>query len=196
MGLAAQQRLLAALYTKGSARRAFSADREAVARSFGLEESDRPFWEALDPAQVGRFARSLIAKRFGEAARLIPGTVTLLGEQAARRAFGAYAEEAATEGHRRHLADALGFLDWLRREGGSLADAPAWFRDVIRLERLRLRVAPPGWRFAAARLGYDLRGWSPPGPPPRCRTLILGVRPGRRPFRAVWLRLGRARRVS
>lgn len=196
MGLAAQQRLLAALYTKGSARRAFFASREPFARSFGLEDADRPFWEGLDADQVGRFARSLIAKRFGEVARLIPGTIALLGGQPARRAFGDYAEEVATEGHRRHLADALGFLDRLEGPGAIPDGAPAWLRDVIRLERLRLRAAPPGWRLVGALLGHDLRGWSPPEAPPRCRVLVLGVRPGRRPFRGTWLRLGRARSVS
>lgn len=186
MGLAEFQRLLAALYTKGSVRRAFFADREAVARGFGLVEADRAHWEALEPGQVGNFARSLIAKRFAEAVKLLPLTIPLLGEPACRAAFGAYAEDSPTEGHRRHLRDALGFLRWLERDGRLPEDAPPWSRDVLGLERLRLGISAPGWRFIALRLRHDLRGWSPPQVPPRRTTLVAGIRLGRRPPRAFW----------
>ncbi|MCT9931645.1 hypothetical protein N5079_15635 [Planotetraspora sp. A-T 1434] len=81
-----------------------------------------PIPEGFDVARVRIQAHSLMAKRRGSVARVLPGLVRALGGTFAKE-FAAYAEgRPKPAGGSR--ADARAFLDWLGSEG-RLPDRPA-----------------------------------------------------------------------
>ena len=133
-------------------------------------------FEGLDPSALARFASSLLAKRRGEVAKILPRTVKALGRARFLELFREHAAAAPTEGTKRHRDDAIAFADSLRPAGVS-----RWISDLARLEAFPLVLHQPGARWNALRLAFrprDLMAWeSLPDQRPRTRpTLLIAFR--------------------
>ena len=68
------QNAFVALATDASLRRAFAQDRDAALAKFAIDATERAALRALPIEALERYARSLVEKRWGELARVVPLT--------------------------------------------------------------------------------------------------------------------------
>jgi hypothetical protein len=73
--LAAFQQAFVALCADARLRQAFARDAGAVLAAYDLSPPEHAALAALSPAELERFARSLVAKRWAELARVVPLTL-------------------------------------------------------------------------------------------------------------------------
>lgn len=131
------------LLTQPRLRAAFRADRRAIARSLAAGETLRQRLESLCPDQLEEQARLLIAKRWREVSTLAPRSC-----DGKFRLFQAYAGKHWPKGHRRHLVDAVGFVESLAADGLRVCVAE------------RLALGPARWALRPGVVATD-RGWRP-----------------------------------
>lgn len=186
MGLEAQQRLLSRLYVDAALRARFRDDARGLAVAEGLapEEAAR----LADPAlvdQVEGFARSLVAKRAGEVADLLPLTRRALGAKY-RSAFAAFAAGFVPRGVKKHRDDALAFAVHLATPPAELG-APPWLPDLARWEAAWLEAADPArwwvvrfFRRPMRALALAVEEGEDPGVLPRGWAILLSWRAGPR----------------
>jgi hypothetical protein len=177
MGLAEVQVFLARLYTDPELRARFLADPTAAAVAAGLDADDVAGAAHVPPTQVRLFARSLLRKRLGEVAKLLPATRAAVGDRFARWFFG-YAETTAPDGIDKHWRDAQAFAAYLLRMP-ELDELPMNARETLRYEAAWLRALDPGRRFQVRGFRYATRDLLRPdrlaGPrmePPACPTVV------------------------
>ncbi|WP_435017727.1 hypothetical protein TA3x_005347 [Tundrisphaera sp. TA3] len=184
MGLAERQRLLARLATDAGLRDRFADDPAAATAELGLSPDDAGWLAALSSGPLALFAGSLIAKRRGEVAKLLPGTARALGPARFSERFRRHASDRPIPGGpRKHRDDALGFAATIGRDAGD----PPWVADLARLEAGALRAHDPARRLAAVGLGHH--------PADLALALDSGVLPGRRPTLILWVRPRRGGRL-
>lgn len=121
--------VLAALLSEPALRAEFRRDPRAFARELSEEQQEELL--SLSPDELDLQGEALVAKRRHEVAQLAPATFARLGSAAAER-FACYAATHWPRGHRRHVADAAAFLEFLDARG------------------------PRPWRFELARLRFVL----------------------------------------
>lgn len=112
-----------------------------VARALGVVESEVAALCGLNVEQLNHQAQVLVSKRMHEVRKLLPSTCGNLGAEF-EPVFLRYAETNWPKGHRRHLIDAVGFLESL-----GAGSPPA----VCAVEKFRLRFLASGRRFGIAR---------------------------------------------
>jgi hypothetical protein len=154
MGLTEIQAAQARLYTRASDRNAFYADPAGTGQRWGLTQPETEILIRTPRAQVEAFARSLIAKRRGEIAKILPLTCAALGPSLIPL-FRQHAEQyIPTEVHR-HDGDAAAFARFVA--AGPLPEGSfPWASDAARFELARLSMSRTGRpRFLLLR--YDLR---------------------------------------
>jgi hypothetical protein len=104
---------LGRLLTDAALRSEFFQNRTATLERFDLDQAAAGVLQQIDESTFERQAQALIYKRFHEVMKMLPMTIRLLGEDAARR-FREYAGQFWPDGHRRHLIDAVEFCRYLR----------------------------------------------------------------------------------
>lgn len=132
--------ILARLLTDQTLREAFLDAPEAVAAQLTNQDDVRAFLLQLDRESVKAQAESLISKRQGEVATLIPATWQSLGATAVQH-FAHYANRSEwPRGYRRHLLDATAFCDYLKRMNlsGLPTDERRWLRFQVAKSRCRV----------------------------------------------------------
>jgi hypothetical protein len=186
MGLAERQRLLARLATDAGLRARLAADVAETLGALGLSPDDAAWLAALPSGQVDDFADSLIAKRRGEVAKLLPGTARALGAARFVDLFRHHASRPIPDGPRKHRDDAIAFAASLRRKPLE----PPWLADLSRLEASALMAHDPARPRTICLLAHH--------PKDLARAVATGTPPGGRPTLVAWFRLtrgGRPRRV-
>lgn len=103
---------IARLLSSHELRDQFEKSPESVAQQLNLAQQDWNAFVSLDPDQLRRQSNSLLNKRWHEIRRLVPQTISELGDQAVE-VFQFYATNDWPVGHRRHPVDALRFLQFL-----------------------------------------------------------------------------------
>lgn len=132
--------ILARLLTNRSLREAFFDAPETVAAQLTDQDDVRAFLVQLDRESVKAQAESLISKRQGEVATLIPTTWRYLGATAVQH-FAHYTNRSEwPRGYRRHLLDALAFCDYLKQRNlpGLPSDERRWLRFQVAKSRCRV----------------------------------------------------------
>lgn len=103
-------------------------DPPVLQRTLDLSAADLDFLRRLDGEDLQRQAESYLEKRFYEVVALIPSTLRRMGRRA-KPLFREFAEQHWPHGHRRHLADAIAFVEAARARGVRV--------DVFELRRLK-----------------------------------------------------------
>lgn len=181
MGLREQQRFLAALYTSGELRSEFVGRPDATGRRFGLDASEIEEILEIYQEEIEAFAVSLFHKRLREVAAILPLTTKHLGDRF-EGTFREFTEGFNSGKVNKHLADAVGFAQYLRASAGG----SSWLKDIAGLELARLEFGPLEKRLVVRRFAHDVRSVTLdklPGSPPVRRTTY-----------GIWLRFGRGRR--
>lgn len=137
MELATAQRLMAQIFTNADFRAQVAADPGAVVEKWNLSSSDGQWLQAYATNEGRKFARSLIRKRLGILAKMLPITKRWLGGKFGEY-FAEFAKNRDTKGVHRHLHDALDFSAWLL--GKDLSGEPDWLRKVIDYEQSWLKA--------------------------------------------------------
>lgn len=152
--LSAFQDAFVALAADAKLRRAFAADPAAALEPFALEPRERAALVAIPGQLLDRYAASLIAKRWGEVARVVPLTLRISPKLGARyRAWLAGDPARALDTVLSPgVAEALRALAALRR---ALADDPGeavYSPDLLAFEVLRRAATGDGAaRFLTSR---------------------------------------------
>lgn len=183
MSLAAEQHLLARLYTDAELRRRFFAEPQAVGQAEGLDpDAARGLASPRVREQVETFARALVAKRLQSVRPLLPGTARLLGPKFAEL-FRVHAEKFAPQGRRKIPQDALTFALKLR-ESEVFRQLPRHAAAVLAWEEAAIRAGDPEFRVALHFFRY--------GMPALLKALDDGHlgEPRRRLCWALWIRGG------
>jgi hypothetical protein len=141
---------LGRLLSNGPLRAAFRRHPRDVADHLSL----RAFL-ALDPAELEAQATALLHKRFCEVEDLLPVSVARLGCQA-WPLFESYALTSWPVGHRRHLWDALGFVQFVGDRAGELSQTEI-HRVRFTLNGDRLSVRWVGDMFIKGRFRHGLQ---------------------------------------
>lgn len=90
----------------------FEASPEQVAQELNIASEDLAAFVSLDRDQLRRHADTLLDKRWHEIRRLLPMTISELGQRA-EEIFRFYATNDWPVGHRRPPVDAFRFLEFL-----------------------------------------------------------------------------------
>jgi hypothetical protein len=176
MGLADVERALVRLYTDAALRERFAQDPGRAAAELLAEADDQEYLCEVPPGDLESYARSLIAKRWGDVAKLVPLMCRAIGESMLRRAFEAYARTPAPGGTRPVMRDALAFAEHWRETPGPIED---WQLDVARYERTRLELLLRRAALRIARFRCDVRAFAADAgsaAPPTKRTAIVWLR--------------------
>ena len=190
MGLRQTQQALAQLYTDGPLCERFFADPEGEGAGLGLDAAES---QQLAPVQeeIRFFSRSLLHKRAGELAKRLPRTRHALGSEFLPLFFR-YADTGLSQGARKHVADALGFAEYLTAEVsaecGEVGERSAWIADLARYEAGRVRAAECDCWFLMVPLRYRVR----PAVGVQCGNGRSEI-PWRQPSLAIWVRLPQGR---
>ncbi len=154
----------------------FIENRESVIEELGIAKDQSAFFLNLKDEQLKTQADSLVHKRRGEVAELIPNTWDRLGNKAIS-SFNQYAAEAEwPDGHRRHFLDAGQFCEFLRRQvsSGYLKSEHHWIKFLCHPKRISIRFVSDfivrGKKRFAIQCCYRHRGR------PRLKAFYLGVR--------------------
>ena len=142
------QEFLGRLLTERDLRRRYREAPEAVLAAADMDDGDRNAARALEIDAVERQARALVHKRYTEVRQMLPATFDALGHSALQR-FADYADTYWPEGHRRHQADVIAFIAYLRRHRLSIVAAEAR-RLCFRFSARRLQF---GWQQMTTRYG-------------------------------------------
>jgi len=102
-----------------------------VAQQLGLVGSELELVALLDPVGLKNQAEALLQKRWHEVAKLLPITITVLGDDA-EEIFRYYAVHAWPTGHRRHVLDAAEFVRFLEHNQIVKVDSTEKRRSLLR----------------------------------------------------------------
>ena len=102
--------ILSLLLKESSARRALVDSAEDFRETYSLDERLFDFVRQLDQGQLEEQAISLLKKRFGQIRHFLPSTLAAIGSQA-WPIFESWGEQHWPTGHRRHLQDAVDFVN-------------------------------------------------------------------------------------
>jgi hypothetical protein len=171
MGLAEYQAALARAYTDADFRALLQTHPAEAQRISGLSDDDIARLLAIAPAQLDFFAASLVSKRRGEVAKLLPLTVRALGPRF-RDVFGEFSSTTLPSGIRKHLLDATAFAEYVVTN----VVEPPYAVDIARYEAAWIAI-----RNRSAGIIVRLLRYSP-------ADLINGKRPAKRRIVAVWLK--------
>ena len=154
----------------------FMENRESVIEELAITQDQSAFFLNLDGEQLKTQADSLVHKRRGEVAELIPNTWHRLGEKAIY-SFNQYvAESKWPDGHRRHFLDASQFCEFLRLQASPsyLNSEHHWIKFLCHPKRISVRFVSDfivrGKKRFAIQCCYRYRGR------PRSKVFYLGVR--------------------
>jgi hypothetical protein len=179
MSLANIQRTLAQIYVDSVLRKRFVEDPKSVGLEFGLSIEEISLLSEISSEQVKFFAESLQHKRLNEAAKLLPITYRLLGENFSKL-FLDFADSFVPKGVKKHLEDAVFFSEYVSKTGR--IEPP--IVDIARYEAVRLTALNSNHRLIARLFRYPLKRIF------RCvaeDNTVLSVKPY--PTVAIWLRL-------
>ncbi|MEM7476670.1 MAG: hypothetical protein AAF483_16910 [Planctomycetota bacterium] len=109
-------------------REEFANSPHEVAQRLGLEGANLEYIAALDPVELEQQAETLVLKRFQEVRALAPNSLHALGGEALTL-FRYYAQQEWPSGHRRHLIDTIGFLEFVNQNSFEI--------DATELRRIR-----------------------------------------------------------
>ena len=150
MSLITVQKTLARIYTDSKLRDDFLANPDVVGRSLGLNCEEILQLSKLSSQEVNLFASSLKYKRLGEIRKLLPLSSKVLGKEF-NSLFFKYSEAYLPTGNRKHLADAIAFLEFM-------SDLQSgWILDVLRYEKNRLKMLSVKSLFICDRFKYNMR---------------------------------------
>jgi hypothetical protein len=138
MGLGEIQRAMARLYVDGALRDRFFAEPSSVGAELGLDAAEAQGLACVSQRQVEQFADSLRNKRRAQVRQFVPMAARAIGQGFASL-FERYVAESAPRGSKADLDDAVGFVEWLRRQDHAIE--PPWSVDLARYEL--------AWRQAA-----------------------------------------------
>lgn len=131
--------LLARLYVDAMLRSEFLDDRQRFALRYGC---DVELVTMIEPGELEFFAHSLVRKRANEARKLIPLTVSILGDDF-ESVFDRFAAGSIPAGYNKHFADALAFCQHVIAERGDCLAGEAASFEYATL-RLKLRCVSEG----------------------------------------------------
>ena len=105
--------VLGRLLTDSQLRAEFERDANQFARRLTLSDRDRNALLSIPATQLAKQAQTLVEKRFAEVRSLLPQTFEQLGPRS-NELFNNFAASYWPEGHKRHLADAIHFGEYLK----------------------------------------------------------------------------------
>ena len=155
MSLSTVQQVLARIYTDSKLRDDFLTNPDVVGISFGLNCQEIQQLSKLSSQQVNLFASSLKHKRLGEIRKLLPLTNKVLGKEL-DRLFFKYSETYLPTGSKKHLLDAIAFTKFLEQNITTDNIQPAWVLDVLRYEKIRLKMFQGKGFIICDRFSYHL----------------------------------------
>lgn len=155
MDLAKTQMLLARLYTDTNLRNLFFVDSQAAGEKFGLERDEAREITKLSARQVSFFADSLIRKRFGEVAKLLPLTRSALGGMF-ETLFRSYAQTNRLKMIKPYQKDAIGFCAFLEVAAKTELAKVSWGMDALRFETAHVKAVVLGRSFSIRLLRYPV----------------------------------------
>jgi hypothetical protein len=114
-------------------RRELARDPDGALAAFALDARERAVLRAIPHAELERFARTLVAKRWGDVARVVPLTLRIAPDLGARyRAWALEHPARASDG-----VLAPGVAEALRALGPLCEQLPAVAADLLAFEVLR-----------------------------------------------------------
>ena len=155
MSLQRVQQVLAAIYTDSKLRDNFFTNPDVVGISLGLNCQEIAQLSKLSRQQVNLFASSLKHKRLGEIHKLLPLSYKLLGKKF-DRLFFQYSEGYLPKGNKKHLLDAVAFSNFLQEYLTTDNPYPTWLLDVLRYEKVRLKMLQGKRLLICHRFNYSL----------------------------------------
>lgn len=184
MGLIELQNAMARLFTDERYQQQLVNDPLSTGAESGLTAEEIESLMTLAKEAIPAFSHSLLRKRFGEVRRLLPASSAILGAKN-WPLFRDFAANHPTTGCHRHRQDAIEFADSLLRH-----DNDALQRDILRFEREDLDIWNSGYSFRWLYFRHDLISAIS-----RIRSGETDIQYVGRPTLAIWIRLGRNRRV-
>lgn len=155
MSLKTIQEVLARIYTDSKLRDNFLTNPDVVGISLGLNCQEIQKLSQLSSQQVNLFAISLKRKRLAEIRKLLPLTNKVLGKEF-DRLFFKFSESYLPTGNQKHLLDSIAFSDFLERYLSAETIQPVWSLDVLRYEKIRLKMFQGKKLIICARFNYRL----------------------------------------
>ena len=131
MDLIQSQQLLAQLFTDAEFRERLIENPTSVSKRYQMDSADVRWLQQFAGGEGKQFAWTLIRKRLGVVATLLPQTQRVMGKRFGK-SFHEFAADRDTYGINRHLTDAVDFARWLM--DGQLAEMPNWLPILIRYE--------------------------------------------------------------
>lgn len=171
--LGAFQQAFVALAADARARRRFALDPGVALSSYDLSAAERAALTALPVEQIERFARSLVAKRWSELARVVPLTLRVSPRLAERYRAWALEHPARAVEHvlAPGVAEALRALSALRTGLAADEAEASYASELLAFEVLRAAAHGDGverelrCRFAIAEIAAEVeRGLLPIDP--------------------------------
>ena len=176
-----------------------------IADYLGVEMKRVPKTASVFGIQVHFFARSLLRKRLGEVAKLLPRTRRVLGEPWFEALFVGFAQTYLPQGTKKHWEDAITFAGWLRRQSspkdtgsGGVTLPPRWIVDLAGYEAAALQASRSRSRFLLVRrfcfppalLARDLASGQQvcvagPSPASGCLAIWIRLRQGGRLWQVI-----------
>lgn len=155
MSLSTVQQVLARIYTDSKLRDDFLTNPDVVGVSLGLNCQEISQLSKLSTQQVNLFANSLKHKRLGEIRKLLPLTNKALGKDF-QRLFFEYCETYLPTGSKKHLLDAITFIQFLLQRLTTDNTQAVWVLDLLRYEKIRLKMFEGKRFFMSDRFNYHL----------------------------------------
>ncbi len=155
MSLKTVQKVLARIYTDSKLRDNFLTNPDVVGASLSLNCQEILQLSQLSSKQVNLFANSLKHKRLGEIRKLLPLTNKILGKEL-DRLFFKYSETYLPTGIKKHLLDAIALTEFIEQQITTNNIQPAWILDVLRYEKIRLKMLQGKQLIMSDRFNYHL----------------------------------------
>ena len=175
MSLADDQKFLTRLLTDRNLLNEFDKDPEGTAEKAGFSRESARRLAQIPREQLWGSGRSLIQKRGGAVAKILPQSYKALGRETFQKLFREHAENVWPKGAKRHLADAIAFASFLEAQA-----MEPWIIDLARLESTVVAFGTSSRLFVAQRLQHhpaSLRAAvTDQLPPPNRATLLIGLR--------------------
>ena len=115
MSLQAQQTFLARLFIDERLRQSFLQDPDNIGSENGLDKTDIAQLKDILPHELDMFSNSLFYKRASEVEKILPLTCGVLGSDF-RKSFREFSLTFATKSIKKHLEDAVQFVNYLQEQ--------------------------------------------------------------------------------
>lgn len=186
MELAAQQAVLARLYTDSDFRRRFYEDPVSASTAAGLSPETATHLARLSEHEVHEFIKSLRRQRLHEVSTLLPLSAQVLGNQFTN-AFKEYLISSAAEPPLHAWQDALAFAGHLLAPAAAQPSPPGLAIELLRYEAAGIRAEWTDTRFQCLCFRHPVPRVARRVRRPEAFPTKLPPVPGI----AVWWRLGR-----